>query len=334
MVTGVGLNSAASCAAIRCAISNFTETRFHDDGGEWIIGCAVPLEPPWRGLTKLVHLAAPAIGECLVAAEPVKANQIPLLLCVAEKERPGRLAGQDDRLLEEIQRALGVQFHPQSAVIAEGRIGGITAVARAWQLLLDAGRPYCIVAGVDTYLVAGTLNANEAAGRLLTSKNSNGFLPGEAGAAALLGPPGRAGVTDLVCLGVGFGREEAVVGSDKPLRADGLVAAIKAASLNAGISVDEVDYRLTDLGGERYGFKEASLAWTRMRRVRVDRVELLHPADCIGAVGGASVPCVLGIALTAARKKYAPGPVVLCHFGNDTGERAALILAPPDRRSG
>ena len=30
MVSGVGLSAPASCAAIRCAISNFQETRFMD----------------------------------------------------------------------------------------------------------------------------------------------------------------------------------------------------------------------------------------------------------------------------------------------------------------
>lgn len=49
MVTGVGLDTASSCAAI----DNFQETRFMDAGGEWIQGCEVPLEQPWRGIRKL-----------------------------------------------------------------------------------------------------------------------------------------------------------------------------------------------------------------------------------------------------------------------------------------
>ena len=44
MMTGVGLSAEASCAAIRCALDNFQETRFIARGGEWIIGSAVPLE--------------------------------------------------------------------------------------------------------------------------------------------------------------------------------------------------------------------------------------------------------------------------------------------------
>src|SRR5947209_10402408 len=93
MVTPVGLGASASCAAIRCAIDNFSETRFHDKGGEWIVGSQVPLAQRWRGLAKLVNLVVPAIQECLVHAGSLTPEMIPLLLCVAEKERPGRLEG-------------------------------------------------------------------------------------------------------------------------------------------------------------------------------------------------------------------------------------------------
>ena len=81
MVTSVGLNAASSCAAIRCAIDNFSETRFLDKGGEWIIGAQVSLEQPWRGLPKLVHMVVPAIRECLANLGNVRPDQIPLLLC-------------------------------------------------------------------------------------------------------------------------------------------------------------------------------------------------------------------------------------------------------------
>src|SRR5215475_2508165 len=93
MVTGIGLDAPSSCAAIRCAIDNFSETRFMDAGGEWIIGSQVPLEQPWRGLPKLVHMVVPAIRECLAHTGDVRPERIPLLLCVAEKERAGRLQG-------------------------------------------------------------------------------------------------------------------------------------------------------------------------------------------------------------------------------------------------
>jgi hypothetical protein len=92
MVTGVGLNMPASCAAIRCSITNFVETRFMDQGGEWIIGCPVPLAEPWRGRAKLVQLVIPAIRECLQECAATKTEDIALLLCVAETTRPGRFS--------------------------------------------------------------------------------------------------------------------------------------------------------------------------------------------------------------------------------------------------
>jgi 3-oxoacyl-[acyl-carrier-protein] synthase-1 len=327
MVTGVGLNAPSSCAAIRCAINNFAETRFMDKGGEWVIGSQVPLEQPWRGLKKLVRMIVPAIRECLNQAESTTAELIPLLLCVAEEERPGRLRGLDDQLFHDVQAELGLRFHTRSLVIARGRVAGALALAEARRLIYEERVRFCIIAGVDTFLVASTLAAFEAKNRLLTSKNPNGFIPGEAGAAVLVGRPTQNVNDEIVCLGIGSGQEEATVDSEEPLRADGLVQAFKTAFADAGLTMDDLDFRLTDSNGEQYAFKEAALAMTRMLRARKERFELWHPADCIGEIGAAIGPCVLGVALAAARKRYSPGPGALCHFSADDGQRLALVLA-------
>jgi 3-oxoacyl-[acyl-carrier-protein] synthase-1 len=330
MVTGVGLNAPASCAAIRCAIDNFSETRFMDKGGEWIIGSQVSLEQPWRGLPKLVHMAAPAIRECLAQGGHVRPEQIPLLLCVAEKERPGRLEGLDDQLIRDVQAELGVRFHPRSAVIARGRVGGALAMQLAAQLVHEERLPLCLIAGVDTYLVAPTLAAYEAKSRLLTSQNSNGFIPGEAAAAVLVGLPPAvsppSSVPSLLCLGIGKGVENATIDSEEPLRGDGLVQAFKAAFADAGCAIGDLDYRITDANGEQYWFKEGTLALDRTLRNRKELFEIWHPADCIGEVGAAVGPCTMGIALQAARKRYAFGRGPLCHFASDDSERLALVL--------
>ena len=38
LVCGLGLTAAESCAAIRCGLNNFQETRFIGSGGDWIVG--------------------------------------------------------------------------------------------------------------------------------------------------------------------------------------------------------------------------------------------------------------------------------------------------------
>src|SRR5688572_7139194 len=98
LITSVGLTAPASCAAIRAKISNPTETRCVDSAGEWIMAHQVVLDRPWRGLTKLTKMAAMAIEDCLAPIAPVDWSRLPVLLCTAEQDRPGRIAGIDDQL--------------------------------------------------------------------------------------------------------------------------------------------------------------------------------------------------------------------------------------------
>ena len=323
MVTGVGFNAAASYAAIHCGISGAEETKFMFDG-EWLMGCQVPFEENWRGREKLLQMVVPSIQEC---ARDIPADALritPILLCVSEQERPGRIDELDGTFLESVSQRLGQIFDGRSEVIAAGKIGGVQAVARARELL-NEGHPYCIIAGVDTYLVAATLADYHDKHRLLTAENSNGFVPGEAAAAVLLGPDRNRG-GGLLCSGLGFGTEPAAIDSGEPLRADGLVEAITAAFADSGLGYEQLDFRITDVNGEQYGFKEAALALLRSMRVRKERFDIWHPAECTGEVGAAIVPVVLGVTLAAMRKGHTPGSGVLCHFGNDDPRRASLVL--------
>jgi 3-oxoacyl-[acyl-carrier-protein] synthase-1 len=325
MMTGVGLTAEATCAAIRCAINNFQETRFVAGGGERIVGSEVPLEEPWRGTAKLAHLLAGPLRECLDLIPDVPPEAIPVLMCVAEEDRPGRLEGLSNPLFFEACELLGVRFHERSRVIAQGRVSGAVGLHHASRMIHEEGIGYAIVAAVDSYVVAGTLRAFDERERLLTSDNSDGFIPGEAGAALLVGPPDAG--KGLVCLGMGFAQEDATIESEEPLRADGLTEAISQALAAAGMTMGDLDYRITDIGGEQYQFKEAALALSRLLRVRKEEFDIWHPADCIGEVGAASLPCMLGVALYAAQKGYAPGFRSLAHLGNDGGKRVALVLA-------
>jgi len=297
-----------------------------DKGGEWIIGAQVPLEEPWRGRTKLVKMVVPAIKECLASLDGIPPAKVPLFLCVAEPERPGRLDGLDQTLLMEVQVELGVQFHPESQVIAEGKVSGATALALARQWLYARRSDYCLIAGVDSYLVAGTLAVYEEQARVLTSQDHDGFIPGEAGAAIVVSASAMAMGVTIQCLGIGNGQEHATVLSEEPLKADGLVAAIKAGLADAGCSMGDLDFRIADVSGEQYGFREATLAFTRILRQRKEDFYIWHPADCVGEVGSAIMPVMLGVLLAATRKQYSLGSMVLCHGAKDSGERVALVV--------
>lgn len=326
MVTGVGLNAPASCAAIRCAIDNFQETRFMDEGGEWIMGCSVPLEQPWRGKTKLIKMAAMAIRECMEDHGQIKPEQTPLLLCLPETDRPGRVFDDDNELFFELQQELGVQFHPKSRVIAMGRVSIGIALQRARTLIHDGVVRHVIIAGADSLLVGATLAAFQEREYVLTSRNSDGFIPGEAGAAAVVEPVYRKPEPQLVCYGLGFGTEMAHVDSEEPLRAEGLTEAIKGALAETGCQMHDLDFRITDISGKQYYFKEAALALGRLLRVRKEAFDIWHPADCVGETGAAIGLIMFAVIKAACEKGYSKGSNILFHTGNDDGKRIAVVV--------
>ena len=324
LVTSVGLTAPSTCAAIRAKLMNPSETRFIDSGGEWIMAHQVMLEQPWRGLVKLTKMAAMAIDEALADVPKDEWVHIPMLLCVAEADRPGRLDGLDDRLFQDIQAELGARFAPQSAILAHGRLGVAVALAQA-RTLLAGGCARVLVAATDSLLTWPTLSHYEREDRLLTARNSNGFMPGE-GAGALLVGAGERQAGELVCTGIGFGREAAHLDSGEPLRADGLSVAIKGALADAGCAMHDMDFRITDLSGEQYYFKEAALALSRTLRQRKEEFDLWHPAECTGEQGAAAGLAVVALADAACRKAFTKGPNILAHMANDAGQRAALSL--------
>jgi 3-oxoacyl-[acyl-carrier-protein] synthase-1 len=328
MVTAVGLSARASCAAIRCGINNFQETRFSDSAGEWISGSEVPMERSWRGTTKLAKMLAMAVEECATeVGAGAGLEDMPVLIGVAEDQRPGR----PDRLVREVffktQAELGLRFHPASEVLAYGRAAGVVGLAKAAKLIFEDGVRRVMVAGVDSLLSASMLEAYEERERLLTSVNSDGFVPGEGAAAVMLETPSQEPGMQLLCCGVGTAIEKAHVESGIPNRADGLVSAIRTALKDAGCTIDSLDFRITDVSGEQYAFREATLALTRLLRKRKQEFDIWHPADCVGEVGACCGPIILGVLHASMNGGYSPGSRALCHLGNDTGERVALVVA-------
>ncbi len=325
LVSGVGRTAEESCAAIRCGINNFQETAFVGRDGEPLVGSAVVLEEPWRGITKLAKMVARAIAECLVADPETKPEEVPLLVCSAEVERPGRFDAFARVVLEDIERELGTRLHPHSRVFEQGRVGAAVALLHARRMLLGGRHRHVIVAGVDSFLTGATLAAYDRQDRLLRRGNSNGFVPGEAAGAVLLAAWVEGMAIPLMVRGLGFAREPAPLDSAKPLRADGLVQAIRAALDEAEVALKDCDHRIADMNGEQYRFREAALAITRILRDRKVLFSLWHPADCIGEVGAATLPAMLAMLYYGARKDYLPGPLFLGHIGNDDGKRAAFV---------
>lgn len=324
LVTAVGGSAPASCAAFRGKVNNPSPTRFMNACGEWIIAHGVETPEGVAGLDRLSLMAVQAAHEALAAVPAAEWPTIALLMCVAERDRPGRMAGLEDTLFEQVQAALGGRFADDSSVIAQGRVSVAVALALGRKLIAARRVQRVLILAVDSLLHWPTVTHFDRVGRLLREDQSNGFMLGEGAGAVLVGLP-QAG-PQLLCTGMGFAMESAHIDSELPLRADGLSAAIKEAVADAGWQMRDLDYRITDLSGEQYYFKEAALALQRTLHEPKAEFDLWHPAECTGEAGALAGAAILALAEAAGRKGYARGPHVLAHMANDAGPRAALTL--------
>jgi len=328
MVTAVGYNYRSSCAAIRAGVSGVKETNLWDFGnGAHVAGGRVDLPQWWDGIGKLADLAAPAIWECLEAAEPEAPTNIPIILGVAGPDRPHRWERLEREILDEVEWRLDLPHHPESVVLPRGTVAGALAIQRAAEIFMRGFARRCVVAGVDSFIHQEMVNTYIAEGRIVTKTNSNGFFPGEAGCAVLAAPDASATGPRLRITGLACGSGEVPATSEEPSRGTLLTRLVREALAQAGLRYEDTFYRNTDLNGEHSGFKEASFVPSRIQRKRLPYLhQIWHPAEYLGEIGAAAVPCALGLSLFSGERNCAAGPRGICHFASDSGERAAMVV--------
>jgi len=329
MVTAVGLDFPSAAAAMRARLDGFRETRFIGPGGEWLIGAAVPLPRNWIGVTRMARLLAGAVTE-VFRAVPEAERDCVVILCLAEETRPGRPVPDATVLMRQLGEIVGLPPATRTRVVAHGRPSGFVALQQARKLIAEGAARHVLIAAVDSYLTVASVAHYLSENRLLVPGNANGFIPGEAAAAVLC----SAGEGPLRLTGLGLARERAFIyngmgeepGTHAPLRGDGMTAAYRAALAEANVDLAHVEYRISDLIGESYWFRQTALASLRLERGRKEFQDIWSPTENVGNIGAAVVPVMLGMALAAARKGYAPGSPVLIEGSGDNGACGAAVF--------
>ena len=329
MVCSVGLSAAAACAAMRAGVANFQETTYLDDEGEPIIAAMVPgLAPELKREERLACLLAAAVADCLRGAIDESLERIPLIIGLAEPGRPGGGAGLADAIAGLLAGKVGMRFLPGlSRVIAHGHTAGFEGLRVARQLLAQPDVPACIVCGVDSYVNASSLLWLDRHQRLKTRENADGVIPGEgAGAVLVTKRQTSESAVRVQVTGLGFASETAAVLTEEPLRGLGLAEATRGALGEAGIELHAADFRISDMTGESYGFREQALSVSQVMRARRERFPLWHPSDSAGDIGAASGTSQLAMFWHSARKAYAPGNQAVCFTSAVPGGRAVAIV--------
>lgn len=335
MVSSVGLSAASACAAMRAGLSAFETLAYRDNQvRKPIIGSPVTVLPrSLRRDERRVDLLAMALADALGAG--ADGEQVPLLVAVAEPGRPGGGAALTGELVARVERRLERKFHPGlSRVLTGGSAAGFQALEAARKVLWERRAAACLVCAVDSFLDARSLLWLEAHGRLKTERNADGVIPGEAAACVRVELRAGASRQSLATVeGLGFAREPATVLDEEPLRAEGLVKAGRAALEEAGLRMEDMELRLSDVSGELYGFKEQALALTRLLRVKRESLPLWLCAESMGEVGAAASLCQVVRVAQAWQRGYAPGARAMCFASSASGERAVAVVRRP-RRAG
>lgn len=329
MACPVGLRWPPACAAIRAGITRKQELPYVDNERRPLIGSYLSrLDWNWTPEQRWMFFLACALKDAMEGLGRDNLHESQLVIALP-RDADGSLYT-PKWVANELSARLEFSIAPDRLnIVAQGACGGFRALAMAREILDRGDARTCIAAAADSLVNARTLLALEQQHRLHTEDNSDGVIPGEAAACLVASSTSARALATIH--GIGFGREPALFDNDIPLRGEGIVAAARAALAEAGLAMQDLDFRVSDAAGEGYAFKEQALVVTRLLRQRKEKFPLWLCAEILGDTGAAAGLCGVATAIAGFQRQYAPGPRAIAFAGNELGDRAALVVAASAR---
>jgi 3-oxoacyl-[acyl-carrier-protein] synthase-1 len=326
--TSAGPSTAQTMAALCLGVSLFEELPERDAAGEPVIGAlsALPLDKG-EGLDRLTTLAALALEEC--GGDPAGGRPLPLLLCAPE---PGAALPDPEALLRAVIAEAPVAVEERaSTVFAGGRIALYPALRAAARLIAEGGFAGCYVGGVDSLVDHVALDIALRAGQVKTGPTPEGFVPGEGAVfLRLAARPGPATLRTIA--GVGEAQDPAPRGSAEPNSGTGFARAAHAALAEARTDVAALGLVVHDASGDRFGFRDAGFAISRLTPRTDPAPTIWMPATVAGEMGAAYGPLALAQAAFFLHKQVSAGPAALVLGAARGPARGAAVLVDPSAR--
>jgi 3-oxoacyl-[acyl-carrier-protein] synthase-1 len=214
-----------------------------------------------------------------------------------------------------------------------GSCGVLSLCAEACRLLREGSIQHAIVGGVDSYLFPGWLAPLDRAYRIRSTRNLEGFCPGEAAAFILLESPAQAGQRSL--------RPWAELHTLASATSTPGPAGHDAGEALAGVLRQVIPAQgslsplvVCDLNGERLRFEEWGYALSRLGKMLPAPLAVEHPAVVLGDVGAATGAVLLATAAHALHTKHHERTSAVVWAGADDGERYAVLLERSSPASG
>lgn len=311
MITAVGGDSAMCAAAVKAGIAGQKESGYFNKRNKPIRMASIPdgalapleesLAPVLKGLSEshsyILRIASQSLLECLATFTPP--DPVPVFMACPEVI-PGSAPRVHSGFIKHLQKQSQANIDVQASRLTfTGRPGGIEMIELAFKYLEATGRDFVLVGGVDSYRYClqqlGVLDSED---RLLVQGALDGFIPGDAGGFLLLASPAAAQKYDLSpILNIAYpgnAQESGHRYSSEPYRGDGLASAVKKALSQAPDA--QVSAIYTSMNGESFASKELGVAMMRNQDRLAENTDIKHPADCLGDIGAAFGPVLLGLA--------------------------------------
>lgn len=335
--TPVGLSAPVAAASVRGAISRIGDHPYMVDGsGNPMSVAMVPGLPDDLTIQdRLYELALPAIKEAL---EPLSGKSpgieaIPMFLGMPAP-RPGlqkKLYGDmTDRIKENQDIRIPLS---QINIFPHGHSAGLMAMEYGWRQMLRGTMEFCLIGGVDSYLIPETLEWLDSEEQLMSEENRSGFPPGEGAGFCLLAlePTVRKWNLDVLArvVAVATAEEENRIKTETICVGKGLTQAISQATNGLKLPEEKINFTICDMNGERYRTEELVFTLLRTQAGFVSHHDFLTPVDCWGDVGAASGPLFVNLAVQSGLRGYAKGPRTLLWTSSESGQRSAAILYGP-----
>jgi 3-oxoacyl-[acyl-carrier-protein] synthase I len=333
--TPLGYTAPPSAAAVRAGIAGFQEHPYIvDSAGQPMVTAHAPYVTAVKHRERLLELLVPAIEEALAPLQLKKSISHPIALSLA---LPPPRAGHPS-FAAEISVLLRQQVKGLASVTCfeVGHAAGALALQHALQQMGASPSGLHLVAGVDSYIDADTLEWLESQEQLHNAGpegNPWGFIPGEA-AGCLLLATGKAAEhyqmpSRCKLLSLGIGNEQNRIKTDTVCIGKGLSDAF-AQTLEHLPKDCKVAQVICDQNGEAYRADEYGFTILRHgERFRAGS-DFQAPADCWGDVGAASLPLFIILTAEARERAYSLGKHYLLWASSESGERGAVLVELPD----
>jgi 3-oxoacyl-[acyl-carrier-protein] synthase-1 len=220
--------------------------------------------------------------------------------------------------------------HRQFSWIGSG--GALGLCAEACRLVREGRLKRAIVGGVDSYLFPKWLEPLDRAYRINSTRNHDGFCPGETAAFFLLEPAAEAGRRSLQPWAE-LGATATASCAPAPAGHDAGAALADVLSRVIPADVPQPPLVVCDLNGEMGRAREWGYALSRLGNALRSPLALEHPAAVLGDVGAASGAALVVLAAHYLHTKHRDRTSSVLWTASDGGERHAVLLARPQAPS-